>query len=579
MFNNNKNIIIIAILVIICILFVLLLSSKKGISSITLNKHYIKLYEGEKMELTATISPSDITDKVIWTSENDNVAGVSEGLVSGNKDGRTKVFAKSEDGKVSDFCVIDVMKKLLEEFSLDEDVINIQIGEDLITKPVIIPEKLAKEKINWTSFDSTIATIDDNGKITGVNQGIAQIQGELLGKYVNAMVLVGPKASSIELNKTDFEIEIGKSGDITATISPQGAVKENIIWESSDPNVVEVNNYGELSAKEIGSATIKATTQYSKVTSSVLVTVTKVKYEIKYVELNKTATVFEGEAVGTLPTMTKTGYKLLGWYTASSGGTKVSSTTIVNSNMTLYPHWEVDYCLPKDNRFSSYQTVAYSDTETFKYRIINYGNHDIVQIWVADASKQLKLGLAAANGKGRLPAEYIISAIPSNKSLVAVNGSLFNESTGSPNNGVIMHDGKVIKNEKGSGGCFGITKDSTLIDCTHQDLNFYIKNGILNSFSMSHSIHPNGKDGAKAVAHRTQICQVDKHNFAIISANNITTGAAARILYSFSGNKCAIIYNLDGGGSRKLYYRKHGGSLIKRFGGSRAIPDMLYFTE
>ena len=37
--------------------------------------------------------------------------------------------------------------------------------------------------------------------------------------------------------------------------------------------------------------------------------------------------------------------------------------------------------------------------------------------------------------------------------------------------------------------------------------------------------------------------------------------------------------NLDGGGSRKLYYKTGSGSITQVFGGSRAVPDMMYFVE
>ena len=40
-----------------------------------------------------------------------------------------------------------------------------------------------------------------------------------------------------------------------------------------------------------------------------------------------------------LPTATKTGVYFAGWYTQKEGGTKVSSTTVFNSNATVYAHW------------------------------------------------------------------------------------------------------------------------------------------------------------------------------------------------------------------------------------------------
>lgn len=47
-------------------------------------------------------------------------------------------------------------------------------------------------------------------------------------------------------------------------------------------------------------------------------------------------------ALGTLPTCTRTGYTFLGWYTASSGGTKISTTTVVTKDITYYAQWSIN---------------------------------------------------------------------------------------------------------------------------------------------------------------------------------------------------------------------------------------------
>lgn len=46
--------------------------------------------------------------------------------------------------------------------------------------------------------------------------------------------------------------------------------------------------------------------------------------------------------LGTLPTCTRTGYTFLGWYTASSGGTKISTTTVVTKDITYYAQWSIN---------------------------------------------------------------------------------------------------------------------------------------------------------------------------------------------------------------------------------------------
>ena len=52
-------------------------------------------------------------------------------------------------------------------------------------------------------------------------------------------------------------------------------------------------------------------------------------------------TITYGSTYGTLCTPTRSGYNFLGWYTAASGGAKVTSSTIMQaSNQTIYAHWE-----------------------------------------------------------------------------------------------------------------------------------------------------------------------------------------------------------------------------------------------
>ena len=50
-------------------------------------------------------------------------------------------------------------------------------------------------------------------------------------------------------------------------------------------------------------------------------------------------TVGYGSGVGTLPSATRTGYNLVGWYTASSGGSQISANTTITGNVTYYAQW------------------------------------------------------------------------------------------------------------------------------------------------------------------------------------------------------------------------------------------------
>lgn len=78
-------------------------------------------------------------------------------------------------------------------------------------------------------------------------------------------------------------------------------------------------------------------------------------------------TVTYGGTYGTLPTPTRSGYSFLGWYTAATGGSKItsSSTVSITANTTLYAHWEPQSIL---------HLVSGGNAQTItKIRVVNNG--------------------------------------------------------------------------------------------------------------------------------------------------------------------------------------------------------------
>lgn len=61
-------------------------------------------------------------------------------------------------------------------------------------------------------------------------------------------------------------------------------------------------------------------------------------------------TVTKGEAIGTLPTVSRKGYTFIGWYSAKSGGYKVMTTTKITKNQTLYAQWKINTYTVKFNK-------------------------------------------------------------------------------------------------------------------------------------------------------------------------------------------------------------------------------------
>ncbi|MBQ4178993.1 MAG: InlB B-repeat-containing protein, partial [Elusimicrobia bacterium] len=47
-------------------------------------------------------------------------------------------------------------------------------------------------------------------------------------------------------------------------------------------------------------------------------------------------------AIGNLPITTKENYYFMGWYTSSTGGTRISANTIITDDVTYYAHWATE---------------------------------------------------------------------------------------------------------------------------------------------------------------------------------------------------------------------------------------------
>ena len=602
---NNRykkyDTVIIAILIIFLVVFAYIYLFKKDIVSITLNKHYLKLYVRGQEKLEVTINPTDLSnEKLKWTSENPGIANVNEeGVISANTIGTTKIIVSDKNDKATDICVVEVKKKILDSIELDKKEINLQIGEENVLKPIITPKDLQNEKIKWSSTNSSVATVDENGKVHGISYGIALVTGELLGQEASSLIVVGGvRTNSLKIKDEELSIEIGNSRTLEVEINPLSAIKENIIWESSNENVLSVDQTGKITAKSLGSATITAKTEYSEVKDIVTIKVEKVKYEVTYMELNKKDLIEDGDTLGTLPIITKEYHKLLGWYTKETGGEKVSEDTIVTENMTLYPHWESTmYVLPEKfvipKGYSLISSQSYS-SNTLKYKTIKKDNDNFYSlIWVKDAYKQLNS--ANNNFKGGERTVLLNNEIGTmhyqNKGLISTNGS-FTISYKS-NTPIIMSKGQMYENKN-----YAIAKAYTILTIgrdnklkanrlmnVKQTSEWLTSVGARNTWAVTtvETSHWNGgNDGGKD--RRTAVCQVDDNNFVLYTGLATGIHDYMKELHNLFG--CKTVVNLDGGGSTGMFYKTNtmnsiGTIYIYRRSGEccRHIADMLYFVE
>ena len=172
-----------------------------------------------------------------------------------------KVVAKNEAGEHELTAEITIGVKV-KGITLDKTTAIVAPNGTLQLVPSIIPENAENKKLAWTSSNQAVATVDENGLVTGETVGNAIITATTtdesnLSATCNLTVKI--PVTGISLNKTSAKVEIGKTINLIATVEPENATNKEIKWESSNTSIATVSNTGVVTGVANGTVTITAT--------------------------------------------------------------------------------------------------------------------------------------------------------------------------------------------------------------------------------------------------------------------------------------------------------------------------------
>ena len=244
-----------------------------AVSSVGLNSTSITLKNIRNYKLTATVSPSNASNKTItWTSSNGNVAKVDQnGNVTAVNEGPATITAKSTNGKIATckVTVINPASVAVSSVGLNSTSITLKNIRNYKLTATVSPSNASNKTITWTSSNSNVARVDVNGNVTAVNAGTATITAKSNnGKTTTCKVTVINPASvavsSVGL-KSSTTIVKGKTEKLTATVSPSNASNKAVTWTSSNSNVARVDANGNITAVNAGTATITAKSNNGKI--------------------------------------------------------------------------------------------------------------------------------------------------------------------------------------------------------------------------------------------------------------------------------------------------------------------------
>ena len=155
-----------------------------AVTGVKLDKSTLSLEEGATGNLVATVAPTTATDKTVTYSSSDKeVATVTNaGKVTAVKAGNADITVTTKDGNKTAKCTLTVTAKQIPVtgVTLDKSTLSLEEGATGNLVATISPENASYKAVRFTSSDEAIATVDDNGLVTAVAAGTADITVESL---------------------------------------------------------------------------------------------------------------------------------------------------------------------------------------------------------------------------------------------------------------------------------------------------------------------------------------------------------------------------------------------------------------
>lgn len=139
------------------------------------------------------------------------------------------------------------------------------------------PSSVSYPTISWSSSNTSVATVDGNGKVTAVGNGTATItatttDGTNISKTCS--VTVRTPVTGVTVSPTTLTLNVGGTYTLAKTVSPSGASNQNVVWSTDNTTVAIVDSSGKVTAVSRGTCNITCTSsENSSYKSSCSVTV------------------------------------------------------------------------------------------------------------------------------------------------------------------------------------------------------------------------------------------------------------------------------------------------------------------
>lgn len=231
---------------------------------IELNPESVECVAGRSIDIQCKALPENATgkDSIAWSCNNTQIATVnSRGTINAISVGSCIITASYVNGNVEKSCELTVLSSFIPVASivLEPENASCLIGEVINIHYKVSPENATgKDSIEWNSGDNRIATVDKNGVVRAISIGKSIItakymNGDIIGTCELTVLKPVIPLEGIYFSEKENQFTFGSTGNIGVHPIPADAELPEIIYKSSNPEVLSVDPFGNYKTADSGS--------------------------------------------------------------------------------------------------------------------------------------------------------------------------------------------------------------------------------------------------------------------------------------------------------------------------------------
>lgn len=243
--------------------------------TVRLNYGSSNITKGTTYSLKATVRPSNYANKtIIWTSSNNAIATVENGVVTTHTVGKVTITATLEATGATAKKTITVKPVYATKVVINQSSFEMLAGSQKQLTATVTPNNVEQNGVSWKSSNSSIVSVDQNGLVKANKNGTVYITARSNdGKRTTSIRIkvVVPSPTNLNISATTNTIKKNQQLKLNVTAEPTNSSAGKFIWSSSNSSIASVSSSGYITGRKAGTAiiTVKAKNGGAKASFSI----------------------------------------------------------------------------------------------------------------------------------------------------------------------------------------------------------------------------------------------------------------------------------------------------------------------